>query len=233
MSRLLANILALTVILCIGAGGVGYYFHIYLPGQKQKELERTVERQEQLIKRLSSEDRRAEVLVTDQKTIDGKLFTTLLFQEYSKTSQPLPPRSFTIEGDQAHIDAWVVRFEDEFVFQNHDLKGHSIALFTRLFGDHQTPQDAFAIDQPGRAPLFYAGTEPAVRQFEEGLWKEFWSLVHDEKTRHAKGVKMAGGQSVFGPFRRGFIYTLSASPAGGIGMSARPVPEVYRQALTD
>ena len=232
MSKVLSNILALSAILCIGAGGIGYYYHIYLPKQREQQLQQTVERQEQLIKRLTSEDRRAEVLVTEQKTVNGKLFTTLLFQEFSKANQPLPAQSFTIEGESAHIDALVVRFEDEFVYQNHSLKGHSIALFTRLFGDHQSPESGFRIDQPDRAPLFYSGADPSVRDFEEGLWKEFWALVHDEKARQAKGVKLAGGQSVFGPFKRGFVYTLTTSPAGGISMAARPVPEVYRQALT-
>lgn len=232
MSKVLSNILALSVILCIGAGGMAYYYHIYLPRQREHRQLQTIERQEKIIERLSSDRRLAEVIVTDQKVVDGKTFTTLLFQEYAKAGEPLPPQSFTIEGDQAHIDAWVVKFDDEFVYEKHNLKGHSIALFTRLFGDRQTPESAFHIDQPGRIPLIYAGAEPSVREFEEGLWREFWKLVHDESARKGRGVRMLGGESVFGQFQRGFIYKLTIRPAGGVSMTAVPVPDVFRQALT-
>ena len=45
MSKVLSNILALSAILCIGAGGMAYYYHIYLPRQREHRQLQTIERQ--------------------------------------------------------------------------------------------------------------------------------------------------------------------------------------------
>ena len=44
----------------------------------------------------------------------------------------------------------VIRFNQNFVTENDPLRGHSIALFTRIYGDKQTPANAYVIDQPGK-----------------------------------------------------------------------------------
>ena len=87
------------------------------------------------MQRLEAEKRVAEVLVTDQKQgEDGVLRTTLLFVEYAKDGSTLPPRSYIIEGKSAHLDAMVIKFDHDYVARNDPLRGHSIALFCRLFG---------------------------------------------------------------------------------------------------
>ena len=55
------------------------------------------------------------MLVTDQKTVNGIPRTTLLFVEYGKNHSPLPPRIFTIAGNEVHLDAMVIKFERDFV----------------------------------------------------------------------------------------------------------------------
>ena len=116
--------------------------------------------------------------------VNGIPQTTLLFVEYSRNKTTLPPKSFTIQGNQVHLDAMVIKFDRDFVKQNDPLRGHSIALFTKLFGNHQSPDNGSTIDTPGQIPNYYQGIDPRVSQFESDLWKNFWQLT--------KGSRAAG-----------------------------------------
>ena len=42
------------------------------------------------------------------------------------------------------------------------LTPESSALFTRLFGDKQTPEQAHRIDDPSQIPAVYRGADPRV-----------------------------------------------------------------------
>jgi hypothetical protein len=170
--------------------------------------------------------------VTDQKTdAAGVQHTTLLFVEYARDGSALPPKSFTIEGKEAHIDALVVKFDHGFVEQNDALRGHSIALFTKLYGDRQSPEQAFMIDQPGKIPDFYRGADPQVSSFEQELWQNFWRLADDEAYRQSKGVRIANGQGVWGPFEADKLYTITIESNGGLNISNEPLKGIYREAL--
>src|SRR6266550_3409417 len=105
-----------------------------LEKQRQK-LEEEKRELQTVVTRLSDEKRVAEVLVTDQKQVGQTLRTTLLFVEYARDGTALKPKTFTIEGNTAHIDAMVIKFDRDFVGHNDPLRGHSIALFRRLFGE--------------------------------------------------------------------------------------------------
>ena len=127
----------------------------------QAEQEKTATLQA-IVQRLSSERRVADVLVTDQtRAATGELRTTLLFVEYDRHGDPLPARRFVIDGQVIHIDALVVKFDGKFVQENDSLRGHSVALFTRMYGEHQFPDGAEQIDQPGQIPPAYRGAIPA------------------------------------------------------------------------
>jgi hypothetical protein len=67
----------------------------------------------------------------------------------------LPPRFFTIKGNVAHIDAMVIKFEQDFIKKGDPLRGHSLVLFHRLYGDYQAPVEGFMIDMPGKPPEVY------------------------------------------------------------------------------
>ncbi len=61
----------------------------------------------------------------------------------------------------------VVKFDGKYVAGRDPLRGQSIALFTRLFGDKQTPEQAHRIDDPAQIPTIYRGVDPRVSDFEE------------------------------------------------------------------
>src|SRR5437762_6797021 len=180
MVRTLVKLAFLTVLVVAGAAGL-YYQQRDTTAAKLDAALRKTEQLRQVVEHLRAERRVADVIVTDQRSVDGEQKTTLLFVEYARDgTTPLPAKRFTIDGNVAHVDALVVKFERGFVEENDPLRGHSLALFTRLYGENQPPEKAHRIDAPGTIPDVYRGPDPHVGDFEKELWSNFWRLADDE-----------------------------------------------------
>lgn len=231
MARTTFKLVLLSALVIAGAFGLyRYERHNSIAVQLEQEKEKT-RQLEEVVQHLQGQRRVADVIVTDQKAVNGTLQTTLLFVEYAKDGSALPGKQFTFEGKQAHIDAMVVRFDGRFVQSRDPLRGQSVALFTRLFGDKQTPEQAHRIDEPGHIPAVYQGASPEVSAFEQDLWKQFWRLADDESYRNSMGVRVAQGEGVWRPFEPGKLYTLSIQNDGGIEITAEPLKGIYSEAL--
>jgi hypothetical protein len=231
MYRAIAKIIGLAILVIGGAAGIYVYQARFSQEHRISELLVQKKELEGVIRRLNTEQRRAQMLVTDQRQVDGKLRTTLLFVEYARDGSSLPPRSFTLEGKWVHIDALVIKFEPEYVGRADELRGHSLCLFTRIYGDNQAPASGFPIDEPGSIPAIYRGTQPRVSAFEKGLWKDFWKLADDAAYRKEQHVRVANGQGVWGPFEPGNIYTITLAPNGDMSLYHEPVEGIYKEAL--
>jgi hypothetical protein len=231
MVRWLSKILGLCVFIIGGSIGVWFIQDRYSTQHQIAKLEEEKRVLTEVVQRLTDEKRVAQVLVTDQTTFAGGSRTTLLFVEDAKDGTSLPPRTFTIDGNEAHIDALVIRFKQDFVTQGDPLRGHSIALFTRIYGASQTPGQGFAIDEPGKIPEIYRGADPRVTEFEMDLWKNFWRLADDPEYREKKGVEIANGQGVWGPFEPDKLYTITIQSHGGVSITSQPLKGIYRAAL--
>jgi len=234
MLRPVLKLLGLTLMLIAATGSLVYYQHVSSTSKQIEKLQDEKRELEQIVTRLSTENRVADILVSHQETDEkGVKHTTLLFVEYDKQSVPLPARSFTIAGDVAHIDAIVIKFERGFVADNDALRGHSIALSTRIYGDHQNPADAAMIDTLGKIPDVYRSADPHVTEFEMSLWNDFWKLYEDGSFRQAKGVRALGGHGLWGPFKPERLYTITLESAGGLSMTSAPPKGIYREALKE
>ena len=153
--------------------------------------------------------------------------------EYTRDGSALPAKSFTIDGNIAHVDAMVIKFDHDFVAQNDPLRGHSIALFRRLYSESMTPANGFPIDEPGKIPDIYRGSADPAKQvaFEKELWQNFWRLAEDKPYRESKGVRVADGQSLWGPFLPDRLYTITLDANGGLNRTSEPLRGIYREAL--
>jgi hypothetical protein len=233
MLRPLGKIFGLTFCLLAASVGVVYYQHAVSTEKKIEKLQDEKRQLEQVVTRLETEKRVADVLVSRQEKnpATGVLETTLLFVEYDKNGKTLPAKSFTIQGNTAHIDAMVIKFDHEYVAKNDALRGHSIALFTKIYGDHQAPSDAMMIDAPGKIPDIYQGADPVVSDFEQRLWRDFWRLYDDEGYREKQGVRALGGHGVWGPFQPDRLYTITIESDGGLNMASEPLRGIVREAM--
>ena len=232
MLRAALKIIALACLVLSGSIGLWIYQERFSASREISRLEREKEALKQVVQRLSDEKRVAELLVTDQTTdSDGNLQTTLLFVEYTRGGQSLPPKSFTIEGKLAHIDAMVIKFDRHFVEEGDPLRGHSIALFTKIYGDRQSPATAPSIDEPGKIPEIYRDADPRLANFELELWQRFWQLAQDENYRREHGVRVAMGQGVWGMFEPNTLYRITLESDGGLNLTSEPLRGIYREAM--
>jgi len=232
MVKPLGNLISLLFFTVLGLAGV-YVFHTHFSTDaKLRELEDQKKQLENVVQRLSTERRVAKILVTAQsRDAGGVLSTTLLWVEYARDGSTLPARSFIVRGETVHIDAMVIKFEHDFVRKNDPLRGHSIALFTRAYGDAESPATAQPIDTPGAIPDIYRDADPRVTEFEQELWRNFWKLFDDPAYRESKGVRVANGQGVWGPFKKDLLYVVSVESDGGVNITPQPVEPIYREAL--
>lgn len=231
MFKGLGTIVSLCVLIAVGSVGLYVYRDHFSAQRKIDQLTEDKKVLETVVERLSTENRVAEVIVETQQTISGVLHTTLLFAEYARDGRELPLKRLTVKGKTAHIDALVIKFERDFVKANDPLRGKSIALFYRVFGDQEKPADGPKIDEPGRIPEIYRGVDPRVSDFEKKLWTDFWKLVEDDKYRQEMGVRVAQGESPWGPLSPDRLYTLSIDADGGLNIRSEPLKGIYREAL--
>ena len=231
MLRSLAKLALLALLVIGGSVGIVYYRDHTDASRQISKLEQDKKQLQQVVQRLTSDRRVADVLVIDRPTTGGISQTTLLLVEYAADGSPLPPKYFTIRGNVAHIDALVIKFERDLIARDDPLRGHSIALFTRLYGEDQAPADAYPIDPPGKIPDYYRGADPHTSSFEQDLWANFWKLAEDPAYAKSRGVRVANGQGVWGPFDFGKLYTLTLESDGGINITPSPVTGIYAELL--
>ena len=230
MLRTLAKLAFLAILVIAGVAGLMFHRRDTTASQLNEAKQKT-DQLKQVVRRLEAERRVADVIVTGQKTEGGLQKTTLLFVEYARDGSALPARRFTIDGNVAHIDAVVIKFDRDFVQDNDPLRGHSLALFTRLYGENQPPEKGFRVDSPGDIPDVYRGADPYVSDFERELWSNFWKLADDAAYRKSRGVRVAQGEGVWVPFHPDKLYTVTLDADGGLNITSSPLKGIYREAL--
>ncbi len=232
MLRSLLRLAALAALVAVGAVAVSFYQHHTALDRQLAEALGENQQLRDSVDRLTAERRVAEVLVTDRSTgPDGVPRTTLLVQEFARDGHPVPPARFTILGTECHLDATVIRFDHGFVEAGDALRGRSLALFTRVYGDRQTPADGQVLDGPARIGELDRGADARVLASQRALWAGFARLADDPVYRREQGVTTAGGQGVFFPADFDRLYTVTLQADGGLSVSGAPLQGIYRDAL--
>src|SRR5437764_4304476 len=140
MLRAALQICFVCVLIIAGTVALHWYTTHDAAQQKLLEAQAQTKKLEEVVQRLTDEKRVAEVIVTDQSIVDGVRHQTLLFVEYARDGSSLTPRSFTIAGEMAHIDAMVLKLDGHCGSGYDPLRGHSSAPFLELYGHHPAPK---------------------------------------------------------------------------------------------
>ncbi len=195
--------------------------------QQIAELQQRVKELELALKLLKVDHRLARLTVMEQRaapeTVTPKtpagIETDVEFQELDEDGEPLgAARRFTLLGKVAYVDALVIKFDDSFVEQGDALRGSSLCLFRRLFGEYQWPSEGFPLDTSGARPLPYGGGDDPG--FESKLWRRFWDYANDEAAAAAAGVRAIHGEAPYIELRPGKSYALELRASGGLSLRA-------------
>jgi len=144
----------------------------------------------------------------------GDVTTLIEFVEVNDEGAPIDtPRQFRLPGDTVYIDAWVVRFKDEYVEQNDLERGSSLMLFKRVFGNDQKPEDGYPLDEVGSTPRAYArGGKPS--DFEKKIWDDFWAIANDPARLDELGIRSGSGVAPNMKVQKGRTYEIRLRAAG-------------------
>jgi len=174
-------------------------------------------------------DVRVNALVTDPRT--GQRVMDLTFIQYQPgTETAALQKDLLLPGEELYIDALVIQFERKFIEEGDALRGKSLLLFRRAFGDKQKPAEG--------TPLFRTGSgDPPIperiqvdaqpSEFERQLWTDFWKLANDPTKAREAGVRIAQGEAPHVKAAQGQVYKLTLRASGGLEM----VPRIPAAAL--
>lgn len=165
--------------------------------------------------------RTARLEVLEQSTDAAGVTTTRVrFLEVGDDGQPLGEGQIVeIQGTRVYLEALVIKFGDDFVEGADALRGTSICLFQRLFGEDTPASEGHALDTVGQRPHPYLNGDTADPYFEE-LWKSFWDYAHDPAAAEAKGVRTLHGEAPWIEARPGGRYRVELRSAGGLSITA-------------
>ena len=225
-----AGLFFLLFAVLLGAGAYSAYFIRQIYGEKEIEIQRLNE----VVARLEAGTRVAQVIVTDQgkNTATGALETTIKFLEIDRKGKSLPPHYFTVKGDVIYFDALVIKFDHNYIERGEALRGKSICLFRRIFGEFQSPDEGYPVDgeaDQGVPSVYRVDDQPS--SFETELWKDFWRYAADRSEAEKKGIRVIQGEAVYTRFLKRNVYTITLDHSGGINILVEPIPRILQDEL--
>lgn len=194
---------------------------------REKEIARQqkqIGQQAQQIKKLDTalqllkvDQRVAEIEVLDQtRNNRGEVATSRIrFTEVNQEGQAIgQPKTFEIEGDVVWIDTWVATFQDKYVESGDPLRGASICLLKKIFGENQAPVDGYPLDEDGGRPLAYA-QGGGMSDLEADIWANFWEYANNPDKAEKAGLRTVHGDGPHIKVREGMLYKLQLRSSGG------------------
>ena len=194
--------------------------------QLETRMAAEIEARERMIDRLQRTRRMARLEVLDQPLDpDGEIReTTVRLIELDDRGGELARQEFTVPGAVVFVDAWTVRFDYERVAHADPFAGQTLVLLRRIYSDRIPPRDGQPIDTPGGIPAGYAVSDEA--RFERAVWRGFWNIATDADRARELGVRVAQGEAVYKPVKRGEAYDLVIEASGG--MTLQPLISTAR-----
>jgi hypothetical protein len=174
---------------------------------------------------------RLDVVAQERDEDTDELVSTVEFYEVDEEGRPAGDKRqrFEIVGDRVYVECLVVKFDDKYVEQNALDRNTAICLFQRIFGEHQEPNEGFAIDQLGSSPASYARygeTSPMEKQ----IWKDFWTIAANPSRAAELGIRAAHADAPSIRVNEGVTYELELRTTGEFTL--RPLNDVRDAATT-
>jgi hypothetical protein len=160
----------------------------------------------------------------------ANVVTKIEFVEVNDNGDPIgEPRQFDIKGDMVYIDYLRVTFDDKYIEESDLDRSTAIALFQRIFGEHQEAAEGFTLDEVGSRPTAYGrGTE--MSEFEKKIWGDFWLIANEPERAAQLGINAAHSNAVGMRVRPGMTYEVELRTTGD--MTIRPV-DPKREAVNE
>lgn len=170
----------------------------------QEERTRLVEYAE----RLTASRRVAQIDVLDRRNDEkSRPITTLRWQEIGEGGALATPQTIEVLGKSAYFEAQVIKFEFQRVREGDPKHGASLAVFRRIFGELEPPEDGDPLPPP-------RGHSPDHAE----LWRRFWEIVNNPKLAAEYGIRVAQCEAPSVPLEPGQTWEVELDAAGGLNV---------------
>lgn len=212
----------LVVAVTVAAAGAYLYW-------RAGEKDRVIEEQRRVIGELGKRLERAWAaeLIGDLRVnavdAEAPAMDVTFYQYAPGTETPVFQRRMRLPGRELYLDALVVTFERGFVEAGDGLRGKSLLLFRRAFGDLQKPAEGtplFRRDDTVAIPEV-AQVDRAPGDFERQLWTRFWDYANDPRRAAEAGIRLAQGEAPHIQPVAGQVYKLTLRASGGLEITPR------------
>ena len=176
-----------------------------------------IEKQATAMRLLKKDQRKAIISVLKQVGEGEDMVTTIRWVELGEDNHPIDERTFDLKGDIVKIDAWVVKFDDQYIEEADLIRGTSICLFRRIHGEFAQRDEVHELDKVGSLPSVYRRGEQ-VSDFEREIWDDFWVIANDPDKAEELGIRAAHGEVVYNKVKPGKKYKLELRASGGLSM---------------
>ena len=167
---------------------------------------------------LRLDHRLARVEVVEQQETPEGVVTHVRFIELGPGGKPAgSPKELEVRGRFLYLESQVVKFSDEYVESADPLRGTSICLFRRVFGEQQRPMDGLELDPVGASPGVVTGDNVRLIEHAE-LWQRFWDYANDPELAREAGVRAVHGEAPFTELRPGKSYRVELRASGGLSI---------------
>jgi uncharacterized coiled-coil protein SlyX len=183
------------------------------------EKQKVIDKMETAMRLLKVDQRLAHLDILDQSNDpSGSPITKVRFTEVGPNGTNIgEPREFSVKGEQVFVDNWLIQFEDKYIESADLLRGTSLTLFNKAYGENQNPSAGVSLDEVGSRPGAYArGGLPS--EFEQELWANFWMYASNPSKAKEVGIRAAQGQAVHQKVRKGERWRIELRASGGLSM---------------
>jgi hypothetical protein len=156
-------------------------------------------------------------VLSQQTDENGKVIsTTLKFVETARDNelQAVLEKEYTVKGDVVHFDALIIKFPNKMVM---DGKKRSLYLWRRVYGEQMSPQDGFAIEEPGAEPQRY---KELLRELplkhRELFWSSIWELANDPDLLAQYDIEAIYGNVTYAKLKKGLVYVFRITATGQV-----------------
>lgn len=150
----------------------------------------------------------------------GKMLTKVQFIELDSDGKPFgTPQAISVKGTRVYLESLVIKFDDTFVEGGDALRGTSVCIFRKMFGEDTPAREGQDIDTVGQRPHPYIQGDTIDPWFDE-LWSKFWDYANDPEAAAKKGVRAMHGEAPWIEARPGGRYRVDLRASGGLTITA-------------
>jgi hypothetical protein len=131
------------------------------------------------------------------------------------------PKQFRLKGEKLYLDAFIVKFDDQWIESADALRSTSMFMFRRIFGEADGLDGGYPLDVDDqgvvRAAAYLRGER--LSEFEQQIWADFWAISNDPQRQRELGVRNNHGQINYIDPQPGQVYEVTLRGSDGLSFN--------------